>query len=114
MAEAADHLKTRYSRAAIRRNLLTGLSVAAAFFMGAGALLGLGVPTGQYDVYVGHLLGAGVVLTAAACVLAVPAGVTGTRTVSEIRALQDQPTGVKVFALLVRLLALIAGTLLLL
>lgn len=116
MADRGDPVsaRTRYSRAAIRRNALTTLVVTAAAFVAAAALLGLAIPTGQADVFVGYLLAAGVLLTATGAALAVPAGIKGTRTVSEIRALQEQPTGVKVFALLVRLLALIAGTLLLL
>ncbi len=110
----ARPLLSTHSRAAIRVRWLVVLVFVAAATTAAGAALGIAAASGYYDIYVGTLVGVGLLLTALAAWLAAPQPPTATRSIGEIRALDESTTAVKVFALLVRLLALVAVALLVL
>ncbi|MES2155638.1 MAG: type II secretion system F family protein [bacterium] len=102
------------SRADVRAGWLTALLFASAVITVASAGLALGVPSGYYDRYAGALLGLGLVMAAAGAVAATPRPTSGLLTVGQIRALEETTTGVKVFALLVRLIGLVAVAILIL
>lgn len=104
--------RPKASREAVRQAWLMAFSWLGAAIVVLASALGIAFPPPERDLLVGALLAAGLVVQASAAAFVAPHGPTARRSVTEIVALRDSPTSVKVFALLARLLAFVGATLL--